>query len=104
MSIIKLKLYKLDKRNNGYNTWKYYVEDKATRSNPESIMLFCRMREWCWTKWGASKELNEYFSNKDLFHGVNCSNSRWCWKSDEYRKRIYLRDEDEAVAFTLKWF
>ena len=63
----------------------------------------CNVREWCWTHWGPSKELDAYHQH-DLFDGVSCSNPRWCWQHDEYRTRIYLRDEPETIAFALKWF
>ena len=98
---MKLKLTKLDKRNNGYGTWKFYVELKLLDKN-YGVDL-CNVREWCWTHWGPSKELDAY-TQHDLFDGVSCSNPRWCWQHDEYRTRIYLRDEAESIAFALKWF
>jgi hypothetical protein len=98
---MKLKLTKLDKRNTGYGTWKFYVELKLLDKN-YGIDL-CNVREWCWTHWGPSKELDAYHQH-DLFDGVSCSNPRWCWQHDEYRTRIYLRDEPETIAFALKWF
>jgi|TARA_R110000868_G_scaffold45722_1_gene151500 hypothetical protein len=98
---MKLKLTKLDKRNTGYGTWKFYVELKLLDKN-YGVDL-CNVREWCWTHWGPSKELDAYHQH-DLFDGVSCSNPRWCWQHDEYRTRIYLRDEPETIAFALKWF
>lgn len=98
---MKLKLTKLDKRNTGYGTWKFYVELKLLDKN-YGVDL-CNVREWCWTHWGPSKELDAY-DQHDIFDGVSCSNPRWCWQHDEYRTRIYLRDEAETIAFALKWF
>lgn len=98
---MKLKLKELDKRNNGYDTWKYYVE--VGFNNKRGRSDFCDVREWCWTNWGPSKELDAY-DHYDLFDGVSCSNPQWCWQHDQYRTRIYLRGDAESIAFTLKWF
>ena len=98
----KLFLKTLDKRNKGFKNWKYYVLIHSSYNRPEKV-LFCNMREWCWTNWGPSKELNSYDSN-DLFDGVNCSNPRWCWQNDQFTTRIYLKGDAESIAFTLKWF
>jgi hypothetical protein len=94
-----MKLKTLDKRNLGYSTWKYYIKFNI----PAEQVTFCNIREWCWSNWGASKELGSYDQN-DLFDGVNCSNHRWCWQHDEHRTRIYLLGDEELLAFSLKWF
>lgn len=97
--IIKIK--KLDKRNAGYDSWKYYVSFSVF--NKDDKIQFYNIREWCWTHWGPSKELDAY-DQHDLFDDVSCSNSRWCWQYDHDRTRIYLRGDTESIAFTLKWF
>jgi hypothetical protein len=95
-----IKIKKLDKRNVGYSYWKYYVQLSVNNKNDR--INFCKMCEWCWAHWGPSKEVNSY-DNHDLFDDVSCSNSRWCWQNDSYCTRIYLRDDSESIAFSLKW-
>jgi hypothetical protein len=95
-----MKLRKLDRRNSGYGTWKYYVNRDY---GPGKKQEFLDWREWCWENWGPSKERTEYDYN-DLFDGVHCSNGRWCWENNQHVSRIYLRGDEEATMFALIWF
>lgn len=99
----RAKLIKLDKRYAGYPTWKYYVERPYTFPVDHAKHLFYEWREWCWREWGPSKELQEY-DNRDLFDGLRSSNPHWCWLVDRHRiPRIYLRTDEDASAFSLRW-
>lgn len=101
---VKFKLTKLDRRHTGYLLWQYYVERVYTVPYREAKRLFFDWREWCWEQWGPSKELNNFEYN-DLFDGMHSSNPHWCWLNDSnHRCRIYLRTEQEASMFTLKWY
>lgn len=99
-----MKLTKLDGRHTGSKIWAYYVElsfkigDVTYRK-----VKFNEMREWCWDNWGPSKEMME-FDHTDLFDGVHSSNPHWCWLNDAHgRRRIYLRTDQEAEIFALRW-
>lgn len=98
-----MKLVTLDRRHRGYGVWKYYIERPYIQPLEQSKITFYRWREWCWTQWGASKELDEYTSD-DLFDGVFSSNEHWCWSNNRNRgSRIYLKNDAAATAFTLRW-
>lgn len=98
---MKFKVKKTDGRHAGGGNWKYFVEINC--NNTQQKRLFCEWREWCWSQWGPSKELN-FYSSTDLFDGVACSNANWCWLADQWRSRLYFRTESEASMFTLKWY
>lgn len=99
-----IKLTKLDRRNNGFNIWKYYVEVKfkSVEEWKNRRIIFYQWREWCWQEWGASKELTG-FNQDDLFDGNLSSNPNWCWLNKDETYRIYLRDDIRASAFMLRW-
>lgn len=100
----RLKVQRLDRRHSGYGVWGYHV----TGSMGISTLRDCRnqfysWREWCWTTWGPSKELDR-FEADDLFDGMHSSNPHWCWVNDNIHGfRIYLKGDEEAALFTLKW-
>lgn len=98
-----MKLHKLDRRHKGYPDWKYFAFSTVHIPVRDRVKLFCDWREWCWQTWGASKELDS-FSEHDLFDGTNSSNPHWCWLNDHQgRRRIYLRNDQDASAFSLQW-
>jgi hypothetical protein len=100
---MKLKITKLDRRHAGFVYWKYYVERPRGVTAVDSKRLFLSWREWCWTTWGPSKEMN-MFDHTDLFDNEYCSNDHWSWLNDEYgRSRIYFRTEQEVEVFVLRW-
>jgi hypothetical protein len=94
-----IKIKQLDRRNTGYATWKYHVARMYGLGKKQE---FLEWREWCWETWGPSKEMSEYGTD-DLFDGILCSNPHWCWENNEYTSRIYLRGDEEATLFSLKW-
>jgi hypothetical protein len=97
------KLVTLDKRHNGNEFWKYYIQQPVLPTVTESVRTFFLWRQWCWAEWGASKELC-YFDDTDLFDDLDCSNTKWCWSSMVANKnRIYLRDDQAASMFALRW-
>lgn len=109
---MKNKIFKkLDKRNNGFGHWKYYVD--RPKSNYGQFLtlftsrnIFFQWREWCWTQWGPSKELDDWL--EDLRHPQLADqyashNKHWCFVHNQYSTRIYLRDDKELSTFLLKW-
>lgn len=90
----------LDMRFTGYPHWKYYVSVSRIVSADERVDMFVLWREWCWTTWGASKELDFYYYT--LGDGP-CHNAHWCWSSEYERRRIYLATDVDLMEFTLRW-
>jgi hypothetical protein len=88
-------LQTLDRRHNGYGRFIYRTDFRKSE-----ILLFHEVREWCWSIWGSSCELDmAYPSNfpqgKELY---------WCWRSDtDHYKFLYFKGRDEASFFNLKW-
>jgi hypothetical protein len=100
-----MKLTETDRRHTGSLEWKYFVSMPYNmgKTSAESKTLFLEWRVWCWNTWGPSKELNAYGHN-DLYDDICCSNSHWCWLSDDNgRRRIYLRSDHDAELFSLRW-
>lgn len=92
----QLKLKKLDSRNIGYlGNWKFYVQI--------DVQQISKIRQWCWETWGPSKDMSEFDYNDD------CANEHWCWfkqiskQHTLYLHRIYLKTEEAATLFTLRW-
>lgn len=97
---IEMRIKRLDKRNNGFGKFKYYVMPTSRRMH--------EIRAWCWETWGSSKELSEWLSDDVNFasnplHEAHCYNDHWCWQNDEYYCRLYLRTDEELAFFKLKW-
>ena len=86
-----MKIVKLDRRYTGGRSFDYAVEFIPAYKEGE---LFCEVREWCWQTWGPGRELK--FINLDSDH---C----WCFMTDNYRTRIYLKGEQELEWFMLRW-
>lgn len=80
--MIKLRLQRLDRRYTGSNRFSHRVEfsggwkSKATN--------FVRARNWCWTVFGPSAELNRLAAFGE-------ETPIWAWES-EHKTAIYLRD------------
>ena len=90
-----LKLEKLDRRHNG-STWfthRAYVSGTADR-----VKKFLEIREWAWTTFGPSCELNLYPAS---------AKANWAWRVDDessFRKEYYIYLTEEArTHFALKW-
>ena len=86
-----MKAKKLDKRHKGHGLFKYAVifDYKETEK-------FCEIRNWCWSQWGPSSEL-------DLYKSCSFNSEGWAWITDEWRKNIYLKSDKEYQWFILKW-
>jgi hypothetical protein len=101
---MKLKIKKTDRRFKGYPEWKYYVDLNPRKfKNETDTDNFFAVREWCWTTWGASKEVDRWFTHYLDTTGQVSQNQNWCWHLDDYTARIYLKDAKQADWFTLKW-
>jgi hypothetical protein len=85
-----MKIRKLDRRHNGHEFFKYYVQFSFI--NPEQ---FIEHRNWCWQTWGPSCELE--------FHSKQTIKPKWAWLSDQYSIRIYLESDSEYSWYILKW-
>lgn len=95
-----MKIKKLDRRMNGYGDFKYAADFtynwKGTR--------FDHAREWCWTTFGPSVEL-------DIWHELDRPgdgrNDKWAWDRGQYNKTfrciIYLKGDQEVTWFRLRF-
>ena len=93
-----IELIELDKRYRGHGTWKYCINFYGrTRINE-----FSKIRQWCWETWGASKEISESYDTV-TFSQDGCNNPRWCWRNENFSRRLYLRGDEEAILLTLRW-
>jgi hypothetical protein len=87
-----MKIFKLDKRYEGYDNFIYCAEFVK----PE-VDQFCEVRAWCWQTWGASKEYALWGT------GTAHNNEHWSWTQDEYRLRIYIKTDKDHQWFVLRW-
>jgi hypothetical protein len=97
------KITKLDRRYNG-NKWFKYVAEVGynySRNRDDRIGHFKKAREWLWSTFGPSCELN-YVTIVPNTDGSVVKES-WAWESDFGRERLYLRSDQELELFTLKW-
>jgi hypothetical protein len=94
-----IKVKKLDKRNTGYGKFKYAVNSTSLYAKE-----FYEIRAWMWDTWGASKELKDWMLDyRIVLADVGCQNEHWCWQSDEYNRRLFLRTDKELILFRLRW-
>ena len=94
-----IKVKKLDKRNTGYGKFKYAVTSTSLYAKE-----FYEIRAWMWDTWCASKELKDWMLDYRIaLADVGCQNEHWCWQSDEYNRRLFLRTDKELVLFRLRW-
>lgn len=79
------QLIKLDKRHNGHSRFSHMIEIGAY--NPEAAQSWLRAREYCWSTFGPSCELEwalpYYFGSQPL----------WAYSKEENRCRIYLTEQ-----------
>ena len=90
------EVLKLDRRFKGYNDFKYAIDPVWGPPSHMQVMYdrsFITLRTWCWATWGPSLEmyLSEY------------NNTHWVWDSENNRRRIYLRGDEELMLFRLKF-
>lgn len=87
-----MKAKKLDKRNKGHGLFKYSVIFDYRETEK-----FLEVRNWCWSQWGPSSEL-------DFYTQSSLNSEGWAWITDEWRKNIYLKSDKEYQWFILKWY
>jgi hypothetical protein len=99
---MKITVKKTDRRHNASNLFKYYVNIKPSPSESfkEVADAFYQARIWCWEQWGPSREVTDWSLGSE--NAID-KNEHWAWISDRWRLRLYLKDKDEAMLFTLKW-
>jgi hypothetical protein len=114
---MSLDIKKVDRRYTGYPDFKYLISVNAPYNlfkNRAPDNLFFEWREWCWQTWGASKEVDEWITDKNfniqniVLNTANTTpksqNKHWCWKHDrDAKNRIYLASDQELVLFKLRW-
>jgi len=86
-----MRITRLTKQFSGHQHFKYCVNYTY-----KDFQQFVDQREWCWTTWGASSELEFYGRTKT-------SNTHWAWITDNHRVRRYLATDQEASHFALRW-
>lgn len=105
-------MFKVTKLNRKYTGWQYFqyiVTVEPPRNNLYSDRLILNqkwfeLREWCWTTWGPSKELEDWLKAKMIAEDKHVSqNTHWCWQNDRYATRIYLTSDKELNWFRLRW-
>lgn len=104
---MKLTIKKTDKRHTGNEYWKYLVivERSANTVYGKAALIqktldLNTIREWCWTTYGPSCELELWMATPD---GSISKNDKWCWHTNFNNFKIYLHTEKEANWFKLKW-
>lgn len=103
----------LDRRHTGFGCFRYFIQrpkrlnlgSPSVYTRYESVQLFNEWREWCWTTWGASKELHEWLEDLRFSSPPRAAhNPHWCWSHETLGdSRIYLIGDAELTLFTLKW-
>lgn len=86
-----MKLTKLTKQFSGHQYFKYCVNYTY-----KDYQQYIDQREWCWTTWGPSVELEFYRRNRN-------PNPHWAWIVDNHRVRLYLGSDQDASYFALRW-
>jgi len=80
-----MKMTKMDRRHTGWLWYNWQIH--------LTVDQFIQVRNWCWETFGPSFELDLVKSDR---------NPVWCWRSAGYHA-IYLRGDEEATLFKLKW-
>jgi len=104
---MRFTLKKTDKRHTGNQDWQYVVtvERNANVSFGNATLIqksqdLHQIREWCWTTYGPSCELERWLM---IPEGSHSKNQHWCWHTNFNNWKIYLRTDKEANWFKLKW-
>lgn len=110
---MKIIIKKTDKRHTGHPDFKFLITpiEYSPYRNRDCQTMFFEIREWAWATWGASKEVDEWVSDKIWTSPgwagppiiSKCQNEHWCWISDNKIYRIYLAGDAELVLFKLRW-
>ena len=104
---MKLTIKKTDKRHTGGYQWKWLViverqptTQFGTPTKIQKSQNLNEIREWCWTTYGPSCELEFWLCMPE---GSQSRNEHWCWHTNFDNYKIYLRTDKEANWFKLKW-
>lgn len=105
---MKITVRKTDKRYTGSDVFGYVVDIKNTSfaiihtklNKSQRITKFQEVRDWCIQTWGMSCEREHYLQMLADEFDVN---THWCWHTEFYDTKIYLRSDKEANWFKLKW-
>ena len=105
---MNITVRKTDKRFTGSDILHYVVDIKHGSfpviynkfSTGQQLKKFQDVRNWCIETWGMSCEREHYLHL--LADDVEV-NTHWCWHSEFYDIKIYLRTDKEANWFKLKW-
>jgi len=104
---MKLTIKRTDKRHTGNKVWQYLAIVERLPVTPYGSPTMIQkaidlniIREWCWTTYGPSCELELWLSLPDKAVGKNI---HWCWHTNFNNFKIYLNSEKEANWFKLKW-
>lgn len=102
-------IIKLDKRHTGHSNFKYAIGSGKGRFLKQHN--FCEIREWCWTTYGPSKEIDEWLEDlkyhqpwQQTYYGpITHHNEFWAWQKESYQRRIFLRTDKELAYFKLRF-
>lgn len=96
----RYKIEKLDQRYRGYGVMKYYVE---VRFSMDAVEEFYTLKTWCTEQWGITRPLHDWMTGSTKHPRPKDVNPSWTYIRDDYRKRIMLKDKEEAMLFALRW-
>ena len=105
---MKITVKKTDKRYTGSDIFGYVVDINNSSfpviynkfSKGQKLKKFQDVRNWCIETWGMSCEREHYLH---LLTDEVAVNTHWCWHTEFYDAKIYLRTDKEANWFKLKW-
>lgn len=106
----KFAVEKLNKRYNGSQWFQYRLKILPVSGGyqiyPERAKNFFEMRNYCWSIWGASSELEMY----GLVSDPTLRSDKWAWRYINYGSRagalesfLYIASEQELSLLTLKF-
>lgn len=91
------KITKLDRRYTGHQMFKYRVHpfpQKLSHFHPVVRESFRKALWWSWEQWGPSVPLH-MINNEDDF--------LWTWNSEDYRKHIFFKGDEQLTLFVLSF-
>ena len=109
ISMGRLLVEKLDNRHKGVDYFSHRV--KVAGARVEVIPRFNLIREWCWSTWNPSFELDSILSLAWAQVGGTFTRlipempNHWSWSisKDLLDFYIYLRTPQDLTMFELKW-
>ena len=107
----RLVVEKLDNRHKGVD----FFSHRVRVAGPRAIIIPCfnSIREWCWSTWNPSFELDSILSLAHLTGTTGGTFTKllpyvpdhWAWmiSRDGFDYYIYLRSPEDLTMFELKW-